>query len=215
MNTLLRRRIMMGLGGSPTPPTPILPYDAKIEYLQSSGTQFIYLNRSTNVNSVTNFTIKASIKWVGNIVNNQAQYLGANNGSFVGRANTNKINFNGVATTTNASTQNFVDLESTINYQTRAVSYKINGVSGSGTRASTVDNSRLCLFCLYRNGTMDYSYFCYCQLKYAQFFEDGNMIFDLIPVRVGTVGYMYDKLSGELFGNSGTGNFVLGNDITQ
>ena len=36
----------------------------------------------------------------------------------------------------------------------------------------------------------------------------------LIPVRVGTIGYMYDKKSGELFGNSGTGSFVLGPDVT-
>lgn len=36
---------------------------------------------------------------------------------------------------------------------------------------------------------------------------------DFIPVRVGQVGYMYDKVSGQLFGNVNTGNFILGNDI--
>lgn len=42
----------------------------------------------------------------------------------------------------------------------------------------------------------------------------GNVkILDLIPVRVGTVGYMYDRVSGRLFGNQGTGEFVLGSDI--
>jgi hypothetical protein len=35
---------------------------------------------------------------------------------------------------------------------------------------------------------------------------------DLIPVRVGNVGYMYDKVSGKLFGNAGTGKFILGPD---
>lgn len=35
----------------------------------------------------------------------------------------------------------------------------------------------------------------------------------LIPVRVGTTGYMYDTVSGELFGNSGTGSFTLGPDV--
>ena len=35
---------------------------------------------------------------------------------------------------------------------------------------------------------------------------------DLIPVRVGQVGYMYDKVSGQLFGNVGTGDFGLGPD---
>ena len=36
---------------------------------------------------------------------------------------------------------------------------------------------------------------------------------NFIPVRVGNVGYMYDKVSGQLFGNSGTGNFILGPDV--
>lgn len=36
---------------------------------------------------------------------------------------------------------------------------------------------------------------------------------DFIPVRVGTVGYMYDKVSKQMFGNAGTGAFILGNDI--
>ena len=39
---------------------------------------------------------------------------------------------------------------------------------------------------------------------------------DFIPVRVGSganaVGYMYDRVSGQLFGNAGTGAFVIGPD---
>lgn len=34
-----------------------------------------------------------------------------------------------------------------------------------------------------------------------------------IPVRVGQVGYMYDKVSEKLFGNQGTGAFILGPDV--
>lgn len=41
----------------------------------------------------------------------------------------------------------------------------------------------------------------------------GNVVVrDFIPVRVGTTGYMYDKVSGQLFGNEGTGEFILGPD---
>ena len=36
---------------------------------------------------------------------------------------------------------------------------------------------------------------------------------DLVPVRIGSTGYMYDKVSGNLFGNSGTGSFILGPDV--
>lgn len=42
--------------------------------------------------------------------------------------------------------------------------------------------------------------------------RDGKTICDIIPVRKGDVGYMFDRISGKLFGNQGTGAFVLGAD---
>ena len=46
----------------------------------------------------------------------------------------------------------------------------------------------------------------------AQFVKDGVLVRDYIPVRIGTTGYMYDKVSKQLFGNSGRGAFYLGPD---
>ena len=46
-----------------------------------------------------------------------------------------------------------------------------------------------------------------------KFYFDDILECDYIPVRVGQVGYMYDKVSHQLFGNSGTGNFILGPDL--
>lgn len=43
-------------------------------------------------------------------------------------------------------------------------------------------------------------------------YDADELVRDFIPVRVGTTGYLYDKVSGELFGNQGTGNFILGSD---
>ena len=46
--------------------------------------------------------------------------------------------------------------------------------------------------------------------------ESGILAFDGIPVRVGSgssaVGYLFDRVSGELFGNAGTGAFTIGPD---
>ena len=50
---------------------------------------------------------------------------------------------------------------------------------------------------------------------YAKFISNGQVVGDFIPVRVGNVGYMYDKVSGKLFGNLGAGNFILGPDIVE
>ena len=50
------------------------------------------------------------------------------------------------------------------------------------------------------------------RMWYLTIIENGITTFDFIPVRKGTTGYMYDKVSGQLFGNSGTGSFILGPD---
>ena len=49
----------------------------------------------------------------------------------------------------------------------------------------------------------------YCQII------DGVLVRDFIPVRVGQVGYMYDRVSGQLFGNAGTGAFIVGPDVNN
>lgn len=45
---------------------------------------------------------------------------------------------------------------------------------------------------------------------------DGVVVRDYVPVRIGegesAVGLMYDRVSGELFGNEGTGYFIVGPD---
>lgn len=52
-----------------------------------------------------------------------------------------------------------------------------------------------------------------CNFYYLKVYDgNDNLIYDFIPVRVGQVGYLYDKVSGQLFGNEGSGSFVLGQD---
>lgn len=55
----------------------------------------------------------------------------------------------------------------------------------------------------------------YIRIYYAKFWDNGVLVRDFIPVRVGSVGYMYDKVSKKLFGNKGTGNFILGSDVAN
>lgn len=44
--------------------------------------------------------------------------------------------------------------------------------------------------------------------------SNGESILDLIPIRKGNIGYMYDRVSGQLFGNAGRGAFLIGPDKT-
>lgn len=49
---------------------------------------------------------------------------------------------------------------------------------------------------------------------YLRLWDSSNKLLrDFIPVRVGQIGYLYDKVSKQLFGNKGTGNFILGSDV--
>lgn len=41
-------------------------------------------------------------------------------------------------------------------------------------------------------------------------YEDDVLVRNYIPVRIGEKGYLVDTLSNELFGNLGTGEFILG-----
>lgn len=82
--------------------------------------------------------------------------------------------------------------------------YLINGVSKTSTLSNpTFENT---------NPIVIFSDKFMGRLYYLKFTKGGTVVCDLIPVRVGQVGYLYDKVSGNLFGNSGTGNFILGPD---
>ena len=61
--------------------------------------------------------------------------------------------------------------------------------------------------------TLAKEYFSSCKFHYLKF-KGRDGLLDIIPVRVGDVGYLYDRVSGQLFGNSGTGEFIVGPDKT-
>lgn len=49
---------------------------------------------------------------------------------------------------------------------------------------------------------------------YAFTISSGGVVtHELIPVRLGNTGYMYDRITNKRFGNAGTGDFVLGQDV--
>lgn len=52
-------------------------------------------------------------------------------------------------------------------------------------------------------------------VSYCKIWNGDTLVRDFIPVRKGLVGFMYDKVSGKLFANKGTGNFILGNDVNN
>lgn len=49
---------------------------------------------------------------------------------------------------------------------------------------------------------------------WSRWYEDGVLVEDVIPVRIGQAGYLYDKVSGELHGLQGDGTLTLGPDVS-
>ena len=91
----------------------------------------------------------------------------------------------------------------------------INGVSfgrdyNSGSPVNFTTTHNLYMFAFGRKGSP--IIFGKSRIAYCKVYDNGTLLRDFIPVRVGNVGYMYDKVSGQLFGNSGTGSFILGPD---
>ena len=58
------------------------------------------------------------------------------------------------------------------------------------------------------------SYYFRGRFGYVKIYQNGILVRDYIPVRVGDVGCFYDRVSGQLFGNAGTGAFIIGPDKT-
>lgn len=210
MDAMLRRRMMMmEVGGSPTPPTPVLPYDAEIEYLESSGTQYINTGvvptnstgiyiEYTRLNTTDSYCCglrdtTGDTRWCIGTVRQQTYYGW---GTFTSNQN---ISFTSGNAALNYLNSRKFNVNGTDKYSLPSLPFTpINGIRIFGS--SGVSDS-------YTKWTG--------RIMAVKISNGDSVIMDLIPVRVGQVGYMYDRVSGELLGNSGSGNFILGNDITQ
>ena len=170
------------------------PYDAKIEYLESTGTQYI----DTGILS-TNAKIYISFKF--NKVSGRSQVLincERETRGWFGLSGNGKIVLNGQNFDINYSDKHDFTLE----YKNGTI--KATDEFGNSKQLAGVVNTNFTL--------LTKSYPSYANLYYTKIYDNDTLVRDLIPVRVGNVGYMYDKVSGKLFGNSGTGKFILGPD---
>ena len=198
-----RRRVM---GGNP------LPYDSVVEYLESTGTQWIdtlFVPQQDDVRFIIECAVNGRSD---NIFVGMARY-GSNDFAFnFYRLTSIYWWFGGRIGNFSASGLDHQRLEVGVE-----IIYNGNLVTTVSPTSSFVGNtSRLALFgqanraiptdALYKASGKIYSFSIYY----------GNQLqLDFIPVRVGQVGYMYDRVSGQLFGNAGTGAFVVGPDVNN
>lgn len=209
---------MMAPQGAP------LPYDAEVEYVESTGMQYV----DTGVVGATPCRIQirfaitspgayttlfginqSSVRLTGP-TNSAGAKLGIGYGSYVGYQYT-------------FSTGVFADGDWV--FDPAATSFSINGTAlSTNTFADGIDHSpyTIPLFC-YRSYSNPSLYRISARIASCTIRQGSGLplVRDYIPVRIGTTGYLYDRANptggpngNGLYGNAGTGSFTLGPDKT-
>lgn len=187
------------------------PYDAEVEYLEGTGTQYI------NTGLYPDITYTFDTMVAKTVDNDNCVYWGVRSS---GAYNTNNgqcyFNSNQSSGAVNVRDQRMRLLSTAIantkNWDsgitpTVGTMYSFTGMTVVSTmNAMTYP---LILFGMNNKGTMTPS-LGKCRIGKFTAYSSGVKVMDMIPVRVGNVGYMYDKVSRKLFGNDGTGSFILG-----
>lgn len=215
MNELLLRRRNVIISGAPS-----LPYDAEIEYLEGTNGACI----DTGILASSNIKIEILTDRPLPPQNGSTWTLFATSRTNVSR----NLNYT-VFESTNSSNQKYI----AATYMRS--SSKLDTPSGSLSKSLFVfdggilhyDNNSRTLYTADRGKSftgvdniglfnrLDGVLTTYVNvvIYYCKMFNQGTLVRDFIPVRIGQVGYLYDNVSSQLFGNVGTGGFILGNDV--
>lgn len=189
----------------------VLPYDAEVEYLETDGNA--YINTGVKVASTTTFNLHFTLP---SFSENNAICGGIDTGAMViySDVSTNKLAWRYVRTgTTTVKTANLSQGDFILSNTSASRTLVVNGTSYNATAATFSTNADFLLFCA-ANGTggSKWAGKSGVRLKSGKLYSNGTLVRDYIPVRKNGVGYLYDNVSGELFGNEGTGSFTYGND---
>lgn len=198
------------------------PYDAEIEYLESVGGQ--YINMDFICDDTSGFIVDAKTTSVGNYNERLIGSYCGDNGRWCFAAKTedsfNNSAFYGWNTAVLLSRYNvggFINRRFTISLNLlNDRLFRVDGVA-KGNLSETLYSPQTNSALLFSHadattGLPALNEFFIGRVYSAKITRGVNIVRDFIPVRVGNVGYMFDRISGKLFGNQGTGAFILGAD---
>lgn len=191
------------------------PYSL-LEYIQSTGTQYIstgYIPSTQNVTyafSVQSTTQGAEERHFAKIACGRIQFYKSD--SIYWRIYEQDPRFVG---TTLYETNQKTDVVINNNYDANSLSIFVNNTklqTGATARSNTCTTGTT-LFALGTNG----SYPFIGKMYYYKIYDNGVLAFNAVPVRRNTDGAigMFDTVSGTFLQNSGTGNFIPGPTINQ
>ena len=189
-----------------------LPYYAEVEYLESTGMQWIDTGFSPTSDTSVEIGYKTADQQTNTaLFGNRINY---NDRSYCIWTYVNgKIRFDYTFNLAdNKDGPNFI-AGRWVDISKRKERNFVDDIEYTANKTKTFScRDTACLFGI-KNGNTT-SYLISAQVAYCRIYENGVIVRDFIPVRVGDVGYLYDRVSGQLFGNAGTGAFIIGPDKT-
>lgn len=208
-----------------------LPFDAEVEYLKSTGTQWI----DTGLPGVDGYTFKADFMYTslysaynylagsGVSSNNRIYFTRKSNAG--GDVRTFRLTYNNSPNTSyrGVNVGEWVSITSIAEQGHQEVIVDGDTVYTATINTPVNTGKNIYLFCSYYPTTGTTGEVA-VKLRSAQFIYNGTLVRDFIPVRVGTIGALYDKRgvggmnsdgsprNDGMYFNRGTGNFGFGND---
>ena len=201
----------------------LLPYDAEVEYLESTGAQYI----DTGIYAVNNIIVEGSVILADyTAIEKPRMIIGTDyTGSgytfvirqpFDAGKNCLQVMFGGWWTTCPYNASLDAGVVATFRYDREG---KIFVVNGNIIRAQTPSDFSQHKILIGKNMNQGYSKLPSLKTVHIKIHIGDNPVRDFIPVRFTnengvSEGAMFDRVSGQLFRNQGTGDFIIGPDKT-
>lgn len=178
-----------------------LPYKARLEYLESSGTQYIDTGITPNSDTSVEIDVKPLVL-KGFIFASEVRWSNNAIGVVMRTTGMFSVEFNGARNLTFSSKERAI-----CSVTPTGASY--GGVAISYTDTITGNNYPIFIFGGNRAGNLNET--SSIQIYFVKITEGLTLVRNLIPVLDNAdTPCMYDEVSGEFFYNQGTGSFIAG-----
>lgn len=197
------------------------PYDAEVEYLESSLTELMFID--TGIVPDINCRIICKYQRQGSATGDGiGNYKGLFGGNYDG-----DVNHLCYGVYSHGPWNTRFDFHQKL-YHGNLVDYTV-GITDKALQVLEMDSSTISVNGIVQTTSMtisgiesklpmrlfsgDDEYANWCKIWYFAIERDGVALIYLIPVRKGNIGFMYDMVTGGLFGNQGNGQFIIGPDL--